>query len=561
MQATVRRHLIGSPQSSAAVGKDEFARLFGQMLDKMPTLKGLLSSRKVGIAVSGGPDSLALCLLAKQVIPAERLVAFTVDHKLQALGIHDEPDQVSEALQALGIRHEVLPLDWSAIYVESLSKGRLQETCRQLRYEALFKACRRADVPLLLTGHNLDDDVVTMFYRLAHLSGLDGLAGMKAATCFPVASAAASRFFVGHPLMTVPKGRLQQTCADWADPAGVIQPVHDASNDDLDYRRNSLHDALRAAQSQNPVLTLEALQRTLGNFKRVRADLHDELVRIFDRSVIVNKVNGDCTLILNDPAWLHQRHLATRLLMLLLQYSAAQRYPARTPSVLSLYGRLVDAYAAHAKDSRQWLSRLAAVQQRPYELQPFDKTRRIAAFSQHTLANCTVYPLSRTDALRRISLQERLFKRKLEYGPAFLIQRDPPARGELQASGKTPITLGPTDSHLWDGRIHLAFEHVPSLECPSPAGARTFTAAFMTPADVKDFEAATKAMPSARRHVYAYLGTTPGSHLYQIPVVREVGSNYMAFPTLKADYPPGKYKWKTQYAGTPILMSRFLCLP
>lgn len=512
----------------------------------------------MGLAVSGGPDSLALCLLAKQVIPADRLVAFTVDHRLQSRGIQDDPEKVTQALQALGIRHEVLPLDWSAIFLDSLSKGKLQEACRQMRYEALFRACRKADVPLLLTGHTLDDDVVTMFYRLSHLSGLDGLAGMKAATCFPVNSAAASRFFVGHPLMAVPKSRLLQTCANWSsqDPSG-IKPIRDSSNDDLDYRRNSLLDALRSAQSQTG-LSLESLQRTLNNFKRVRTDLHDELVRIFDRSVIVNKINGDCTLILNDPTWLHQRHLATRLIMILLQYSAAQRYPARTPSVLSLYDRLVEAYTAHCRENKQWLSRLSQIQR--YELQPFDKTKRIG-LTQHTLANCTFYSLSRVDAMRRISLQERLEKRKLEYGPAFLIQRDPPSRGELQSSGKVPVTLGPTDSHLWDGRIYLSFEHVPSLEFPNPTGSRSFNISFMTPADVKDFEALTKTMPSLRRHVYAYLGTTPGSHLYQVPVVRELGSNYMAFPTLKADYPPGKYKWKSQYAGTPILMSRFLCLP
>ncbi len=259
--------------------------------------------------------------------------------------------------------------------------------------------------------------------------------------------------------------------------------------------------------------------------------------------------------------WLKKKWLATRVINLLLQYGAPTRYPARTPSVSALYSDLLAAYEDHKSKREKWLKSLP-VDVKQEDLQPFDKTKRVE-LKQHVLANCTFYALSRTDAMRRIALQERLEGRKLEYGPAFLIQRNPPPNVCNQTPSLHPVqvTLGSGQSYLWDDRVHMSYEQVPTLANPLPSGSRTFTISFMTPGDVKEFEALTRSMPSARRRVYAYLGTTPGTHLYQIPVVREAGSDYIAFPTLKADFPIGKYKWKTSYAGTPLLVSRFLCLP
>lgn len=510
----------------------------------------------MALAVSGGSDSVALCMLARQVIPGDNLMAFMVNHGLGQRGITEDPAAVREILHKIGVKSEVVDLDWSSVFWDALSKGKLQERTREMRYEALFKACRRHDIPLLLTAHNLDDDVVTMFYRLGHFSGIDGMAAMKPATTFHVTSSVADRFFVGHPLLAVPKARLLATCEQWG-----LDWTPDHSNGDMDFRRNSILGSLRAAQEANPALTTESLQRMLNNFKRIRADIHDELVQAFDKSIIVNKVNGDCTMILNDEGWLRKKHIATRLLMLLLQYGAANRYPARTPSVNKIYDELIAAYEEHQRQQRAWLGRLPRGV-RKEDIMPLDMTKRVG-MRQHTLAGCAFYSLSRMDAMKRIALQDRLERRRLEYGPAFLIQRNPPARTNLHGPTMkaVDVTLGPRESFLWDDRVHLSFDHAPTLAGAPPAGSRRFTVSFMTPGDVKDFEALTKAAPQVRRRVYGYIGVTPGTHLYQIPVVREPETGYMAFPTLQTDFPPGRYKWKTTYAGTPILVSRFLCLP
>ncbi len=66
----------------------------------------MIEQKKVGIAVSGGADSVALCMLAKHVIPEGRLMAFMVDHRLGQRGVTEDPGQVSSILSQVGIREQ-----------------------------------------------------------------------------------------------------------------------------------------------------------------------------------------------------------------------------------------------------------------------------------------------------------------------------------------------------------------------------------------------------------------------------------------------------------------------
>lgn len=517
-------------------------------------------SADIALAVSGGPDSMALAAMACQVIPAERLVALTIDHGLQSHGVTENSHLVSQYLARLGIkRHRVLPLDWTQVYREGLTKGKLQEMARDMRYLALFKECKRIRSPLLLTAHNLDDDIVTMFQRLAHQSGIDGLAGMKEIIPFPVQGQMSSgNFFLGRPLLQVPKARLLATCE-----AAGVDCIRDLSNSDLTFRRNGVLSALCQAQESSPGLSTAALEHTLRNVKRFREDLTRELMSVFERSVIINKVNGDATLILNDATWIYNKPMALRIITWLLQYASASRYPASTPSAERIYENMAEAFGRWEKEKKYLAQQVSS------QLQPIDLTRRIKT-TQMTLGNATFYPLSRTDAMRRIALQERLENRKMVYGPAYLIQSQPPGRlGRVSASSTVEVKLNPKQPYLWDGRFHISWEPYATLANSGESqinpvnSPRTFQIGHLCTESVKQFEALTRGSTALRRRLYSYMAITPGTHLYQIPVVRELSDDpekptYMAFPTLNTEYPPGRYKWRTSYAGVPILTSRFL---
>lgn len=213
---------------------------------------------------------MALAALAVDHFGADRLIGLIVDHNLESHGVSEDPLQVQQNLHKLGIRSEILPLSWEPNELSSMS-SKLMQFSRENRYKSLFEACRRHGTQILLTGHNLDDDIVTMFYRMSRMSGLDGIAGMKSATTFPFSAPESDSYFILRPLLSVPKSRIINTCVD-----RTVPWIHDKSNDDSNYRRNETLQALISLQAENPLITTESLSKMLKSFKSHRSFIHQK---------------------------------------------------------------------------------------------------------------------------------------------------------------------------------------------------------------------------------------------------------------------------------------------
>jgi tRNA(Ile)-lysidine synthase len=125
---------------------------------------------RLGIAVSGGPDSLALLLLAHAAFPG-RVHAATVDHRLRPESA-DEASFVARVCAALGVPHSIL-----AEQETPITGGNVQAQARELRYRLL--ADWAAPLGWLATGHHQDDQAETILMRLARGSGLAGLAAIR----------------------------------------------------------------------------------------------------------------------------------------------------------------------------------------------------------------------------------------------------------------------------------------------------------------------------------------------------------------------------------------------
>jgi hypothetical protein len=184
----------------------------------------------------------------------------------------------------------------------------------------------------------------------------------------------------------------------------------------------------------------------------------------------------------------------------------------------------------------------------------FFQSKRINT-GQMTAGGATIYPLSRDDTLRRLAIHEKA-GRKLAPGPGFLVQRHPPARVDQQETGfgAKKVTLKPGQVHCWDDRIYLSYNQ----RLPDQA-ARNFSISYMTPADVREFRVRTPRW--VRVALYNYATSTPGTHYYQIPVVREEATGYVAMPTLGVQWPDRQYEWKCAHSGTTALIARFRCVP
>ncbi|TXI08013.1 MAG: tRNA lysidine(34) synthetase TilS, partial [Novosphingobium sp.] len=184
----------------------------------------------VGLAVSGGPDSLAMLLLFHEVAPRNFQVA-TVDHGLRAESA-DEAAMVAAICAERAIAHRTLAL--------SLEKGNaVQERARAARYAALAQWARDQGLAAIVTAHHADDQAETMLMRLNRGVGLRGLAAMRPVAQVPGAPGLA----LLRPLLSWRRAELQAV----VDVAGLAA-ADDPSIRDLGYLRVRVRD-VRASRS------------------------------------------------------------------------------------------------------------------------------------------------------------------------------------------------------------------------------------------------------------------------------------------------------------------------
>ncbi len=142
-------------------------------------LADLQQSSGLLLAVSGGPDSTALLVLAarwlKTLRKKPKLVAVTVDHGLRPESRREAAD-VARLARRLGIPHRIVR--WKG----RKPKTGLQQAARRARYQLLAAAAQRAGVEHIVTAHTLDDQAETVLIRMARGSGITGLSAMRRVT-------------------------------------------------------------------------------------------------------------------------------------------------------------------------------------------------------------------------------------------------------------------------------------------------------------------------------------------------------------------------------------------
>ncbi len=179
------------------------------------------------MAVSGGPDSLALLLLAHAALPG-RIAAATVDHGLRAESAA-ESAFVAATCSELEVPHAVLQV--------TVEPGNVQANARAARYAALAAWMAREGLAALLTAHHADDQAETLLMRLGRGSGVAGLAGVRSRGLVPE-----TRLPLLRPLL----GWRRSELAVVVEAAG-LEPVRDPSNSDDRFDRARIRKAIAAA--------------------------------------------------------------------------------------------------------------------------------------------------------------------------------------------------------------------------------------------------------------------------------------------------------------------------
>ncbi|MGO8831930.1 MAG: tRNA lysidine(34) synthetase TilS [Roseiarcus sp.] len=187
-------------------------------------LAPLAQAKKLLLAVSGGPDSTALLLMAARwAKPAGRpgVEVATVDHAMRA-GSRAEAEAVGALARRLGLAHHLI--EWRGVKPRS----RIQERAREARYRLLGACAREVGADVLVTAHHADDQAETVLFRLLRGSGIAGLRGMQSA-------AAQGEATLARPLLGLRKAELVAFCEACGEAFAC-----DPSNEDPRFKRTHL---------------------------------------------------------------------------------------------------------------------------------------------------------------------------------------------------------------------------------------------------------------------------------------------------------------------------------
>jgi len=205
----------------------------------------------LGVAVSGGSDSLGLLMLLCEWSGdgGPKLEVVTVDHGLRPEAA-EEARHVADLCQEKGLSHSTLKWGgWEGA-------GNLQDQARRARYQLMENWAVSRGISDVALGHTADDQAETLLLRLARQSGLDGLAAMQARRKH-------ANVTFHRPALNITRAALRDVLL-----ARGISWIDDPSNEDTRFRRVRARHAMRALAPLG--ITIETLTAVAGHLAEAR---------------------------------------------------------------------------------------------------------------------------------------------------------------------------------------------------------------------------------------------------------------------------------------------------
>ncbi|HLS23360.1 MAG TPA: tRNA lysidine(34) synthetase TilS [Pseudogracilibacillus sp.] len=244
----------------------------------------ILQNKTVVVAVSGGPDSVALLHFLKtyQYTWNMRLIAVTINHQLRK-----EAEEDVRYVEGLAKRWS-LPFITEKIDVHSLAKREkisVQMAARKLRYEALAKVMEEKKADYLAFGHHADDQIETLLMSFMRTTNLSGLRGIPVRRPF-------HRGEIIRPLLGVTREEIERYCTKHN-----LSPQLDPSNEDVSYIRNYVRKFVAPPLKEKSDYLHQTVQRLSETLQEDESYLLAEAKRHFER--LVQRVPSEQKVIIN----------------------------------------------------------------------------------------------------------------------------------------------------------------------------------------------------------------------------------------------------------------------
>ena len=229
-----------------------------------------INRQPIVVAISGGPDSLALAALTKAFSYEKKLKFYYVliDHQIRKKST-EEANQVKILLKKHNISLVI-------ITNPSIIKKNIQSEARKIRYQLLLSFCNKKNAKTILTAHNLEDQVETFFIRLARGSGLTGLSSMK------TLSKLDKNIRLLRPLLDTKKNNLIKISKKVFG-----KYFKDPSNNNTKYLRTKIRN-LKKPLSQSGI-NYDQIIKSINNLASSRATLEEYYKKTFEEIVKKSK--------------------------------------------------------------------------------------------------------------------------------------------------------------------------------------------------------------------------------------------------------------------------------
>ncbi len=286
----------------------------------------VIDAKHVCVAVSGGPDSMALLHLLSTWATGKKIVnihAVTVDHALRDNSAA-EALVVGENVSSFpNVIHHILKREAPE------QNTRVMERARADRYALISQYCTDYHITHIFVAHHMDDQAETFLFRLAKGSGLDGLAGMSPA------QALRNDQVLYRPFLDISKADILSYCK-----AHNISYIHDPSNKDRKFARPRMRASLDVLKQEG--LTHERLSVTAKRIARARQAL--EIVSEKQYQIHLNLLKPD-RIVFDKSVFCDPDEIGIRILLRGMQYLHTQNninneYGPRLARVETLYNDL-----------------------------------------------------------------------------------------------------------------------------------------------------------------------------------------------------------------------------
>ena len=277
----------------------------------------LKNKKDLAVAVSGGPDSLALAYLTKcySLKHKIKIKYYIVNHKIRKESSL-EAKIVKKILKKINIQCTIL--DWNG---KKPTKN-IQAKAREKRYSLLTRECKKNNIKYLLIGHHLNDLLENFLIRIVRGSGLNGLISFSKNTKYRDQD-----LYILRPLLNLEKKDLL-----YVSNKVFNFFVKDPTNINKDYKRTRIRNLLNSLEKEG--LDVKKLKLTISNLKD-----SDKSIRFYvDRNLKKNVVfmNTKNLYILNTSFFDQSHEIIFRSLTKLIQKLGKKYYPVRGKSINQL---------------------------------------------------------------------------------------------------------------------------------------------------------------------------------------------------------------------------------